>query len=257
MERWCARLAVGQMRDLPAEIVEHSADDVGRYLQVGWGERRRLLTQELALVALAFDDFPTLVDRYLCTVAKTAQAAQSTDQQRFLRWLTRTRRLTPQQRDFIAYQQAEYRCLGQVRARRAAHVAFQRLRRRIPEVGADVSVWHLNPVRTWLRWHMPGDDTSLGPCDLVFFPVGDRVENVRVSRQERRWLRALPGGWAGTFESLLAKTGCRQPEQLRTSLESWTTTGLVVLEKVAMKKVAAEPSKKIEREFVTTRNDLR
>ena len=215
-----------------------------------------LLTQELALVALAFDDFSSLVDCYLCTVAKVAQVAQSSDQQRFLLWLKHTRELTCQQRDFIAYQQAEYSCINRARARRAAHLAFQQLRcRPTPEAGAaEAALWHVNPVRAWSRLAMPEPDgRELFPCDVVFFPVGERVENTRVSRRQRRWLGKLPSTWAGTFEAWMAKTACRRPEQLQASLESWEAVGLVAVEEVGVRRLNGKSSEA----GVTTRTGLR
>ena len=229
---WCAGLARGQTADLAATVVSASADEVACYLQVGWGERRALLTQELALVGLAFDDFAELIDRFLCTVPKAAQAPHGADQQRFLRWLKQRRDFTPQQRAFVAYQRAEYACLRRARRRRAQHLAFQRLRGRgAAELSDGLSLWRVNPVRAWAKLaaaDQAGD--AVRESHVLFFAVGENIETLRVSLRERRWLCRLPATWAGTFQHWTAKTHCRQPRKLQQSLRAWLGAGLVAVE---------------------------
>jgi len=215
---------------LPATVAS-SADDVERYLQNGWGERYEIITKDLALVGLAFADFPALIDRYLVSVPKANREPHGADQQRCLHWLKRTLDLTPQQLDFIHYQQAEYGCQKRARAHRASHVAFQKLLARFADVTVDwqTTCWHLNPVRTWSRLSMPMQaDTASGPSDVVFFPVGDEVRSLSCSTTERNWLKEFPRRWSGTLFTWAWLIGAADRAEIRESLSRWSQIGLVV-----------------------------
>jgi hypothetical protein len=233
LSRYCVLLANGQVDEMLPAIVASSANDVERYLQNGWGERYEILTKELALVGLAFADFPSLIDRYLCSVPKANREPHGTDQQRCLHWLKRTLLLTPQQRDFIQYQQAEYACLKRARAHRALHVAFQRSLAGSTTSSNDkpATRWHLNPVRAWSWLNLPaGDEFVSGPCDVVFFPIGDEVRSLSCSGRERSWLTDLPRQWSGTLDEWALQTGNPPGAELRASLFRWAEVGLVVAE---------------------------
>src|SRR5262249_26733598 len=150
------------------------------YLGNAIGERLRLLTEELSFVALAFDDFDALVQDYLERVPRTTWSRDDSEPQRFLAWLTNNHALTPKQKSFVAYQEAEYRVHAQARANRAAYLSFQELwsgaEQRL-EVGERSKV-HLNPARSWAWLELPGQPAE----EVLLFAARSAVRSA--------WLKA-------------------------------------------------------------------
>jgi hypothetical protein len=170
LRRWTHALATGDVKEVSEAIAEGGAEDIRRFLENCAVERHQLLRQELALVALAFDDFDEAIAAYLRQVPPAAYDPMYSDRERFLRWLQTTRPLTAQQRNFIAYQQAEYAVRALACRRRAEHLAFQRLRASGVDVAAAERL-HLNPIRVWARLALPGRTIE----DAIFFATGERI----------------------------------------------------------------------------------
>ena len=181
---WSDSLSAGRadtvLDDLTGDCSTH---DVERFLENAIGERYRLLTEELNLVALAFDDFDGLVGEYLREVPRRTFALHEREQQRFLRWL-KDRSLTPQQSDFVTYQESEYACYELARQNRTAHLEFQRVwnhsRRRIEKQSQLTNgVIRVNPVCVWTRLEVAtvADDESRSG-DVVFLAVGTQVRSL-------------------------------------------------------------------------------
>ncbi len=175
LRRWSRALAMGDITEVCADVVQGEAEDVRRFLANNTGERRKLLRQELAFVALAFDDFDGAIDAYLRAVPPTAYDPMRSDRERFLSWLRAVWPLTAQQSDFVAYQQAEYAVLALARERRAEHLAFQRMRTQGRSFDADGNERvHLNPIRAWARLALPGRDAGA----MLFFADGERIASI-------------------------------------------------------------------------------
>ena len=193
--RWSDALAAARVEEMSASLAGGNADDVFRYLIETFGERKRLLVEELAFVALAFDDFDALVQKYLHQAPQLAYDPTKSDRERFLRWLREERPLTSQQRDFIAYQEAEYAVIAEARKGRAAHVAFQRawsrVARHVPRLGHDPALQiQLNPTRAWRYLALPGRAAG----DALFFAGSDWVRAAVLEPLEHDLIEVLAGG---------------------------------------------------------------
>lgn len=193
---WARALANGNIAAVSEAIAVGAAEDVRRFLESCGGERHKLLRQELALVALGFEDFDAVIAAYLREVPPRAYDPASSDRERFLHWLRQARPLTTQQGAFLAYQQAEYAVLALARERRSEHLAFQRLRTSGIEFSAAERL-HLNPIRARARLVLPGRSSD----DAVFFAAGERVAVVWLEPPARQVLHRLTAGFDRTEES--------------------------------------------------------
>ena len=188
--RWAHAPATGEIAQVSDDATEGGAGDVQRFLENRAGERHRLLRHELAFVALAFDDFDEAIAAYLRDVPPMVCDPACSDHERFLHWLRQSRPLTAQQRDFIAYQQAEYAVRTLARDLRGSHLAFQRLRASEVDVAAAERL-HLNPIRVWARLAPPGRAVQ----DVVFFAAGERVAAAWLEPPALDLVRRLAAGF--------------------------------------------------------------
>lgn len=188
--RWAQALATGDIAEVSDDVAEGGAEDVRRFLDNCAGERHKLLRLELAFVALAFDDFDEAIAAYLREVPPMVYDPARSDRERFLNWLRQSRPLTAQQRDFIAYQQAEYAVRALARDLRGPHLAFQRLRASEVDVAAAERL-HLNPIRVWARLAPPGRAVQ----DVVFFAAGARVAAAWLEPPALDLVRRLAAGF--------------------------------------------------------------
>lgn len=193
--RWAGALAAGRTEEICAALAEGDAQDVVRFLVNSFGERCNMLREELAFVALAFDDFDALLEAYVHQVPQTAYDPAYSDRERFVDWLQEARPLTTKERAFIGYQQAEYAVLAMARQHRAEHVAFQRawrqLETKVARLGHDpVLRIHLNPIRVWSRLALPGRAAG----DVLFFAAGDHITAAVLGPVEREFVQVLARG---------------------------------------------------------------
>ncbi|MGD9645249.1 MAG: hypothetical protein AB7U73_06020 [Pirellulales bacterium] len=191
LARVSTALAAAQSRDVLEDITSDCGlGDVQRFVNNAVGERYRLLHEELAFVALAFDNFTQLVDEYLQATPRQTYALDSSDQERFLAWLRRTRVLDARQSDFVGSQQAEYACLAKARENRLAHVAFQRswtLSKQVTngrqlEPAQELQV---NPIHVWSRLTIAGgDDDRGGEVNTIFLAIGQQVRSLWLTAEQ-------------------------------------------------------------------------
>ncbi len=224
---WVEALTTGDIRAVCDALAEGEADDVRRFLDNSVGERRKLLRQELALVALAFDDFDDLVCDYMRAVPQTAYDPACSDRQRFLCWLRRVRPLTAMQGDFVAYQEAEYAVAALARTQRPRHLAFQgmatKARQQAARLDADVTLrLHLNPIRIGTRLALPGRDFG----EVLFFAAGDRVASVGLDSRIRELVDLLEPG-PRTLEECTSRLRPVSREELAIRCRDLADKGLV------------------------------
>jgi hypothetical protein len=105
--------------------------------------------------------------------------------------------LTPEQQDYVAWQQARDAVQSEARQNRRGHTRFQELwrvaLRREAELDTNpVLRIHLNPIRAWARFVTP---LLLGmadlPSDVLFFPAGDAIRTVLLRPKARALLNVL------------------------------------------------------------------
>jgi hypothetical protein len=211
-------------------LAEGDARDVERFLLNAIGDRRALLQKELAFVALAFDDFDALVEDYLHQVPQAAYDHAYSDRERFLRWLQDVRRLGPEQRTFVAYQQAEYTVMAVARKQRTEHLAFQRDARRsaqhLARLGQDATLRILlNPIHAWSWLALPGQAVG----DVLFFAAGERVAAAVLQPVERQLAEMLARGPCTLAECASALRPV-SPEKLACLCRARIAEGLLALE---------------------------
>jgi len=198
LDRWAQSLAAGSSEALLADIAPSSSqNDIARYLENAMGERRRLLLEELSFVALAFDDFESLVDEYLGVTPRRTYGVSDRDQERFLEWL-RHRPLNAQQQDFVTCQQAAYACYAMAQKNRVAHLNFQRLlreREQGTETKSERNTLLVNPVHVWSRLEVAMvNEGESQPGDVVFVAVADQIRSLWLTDVQSKATRSLTKG---------------------------------------------------------------
>lgn len=223
--RWSGELAAARTGEVCDALAGGNSEDVIRFLINSFGDRRKALWDELAFVALAFDDFDAIVQAYLHQVPQRAYDPAHNDRVRFLSWLRSSRPLTDKQREFVAYQQAEYAVMALAWERRTEHAAFQRawrqVGRQVPRLGPDPTLRILvNPIRAWSRVALPGRGG-----DALFFAAGDRVTAAALGPVEREFVDLLARG-----PCTLAGYAGERPEELASLCRDRATEGLLAFE---------------------------
>jgi hypothetical protein len=160
-------------------------------------KRLEKLSVQLEFVAGAFADFEGLMDEYVSAQPLAAYDTGSGDGERFLSWLERCRRLTPEQRDFVACQRARYAVEEAARKNRRGHVRFQELWSVAGELAAELDsnpelCVYLNPIRARARFQTAAllEGQGSPPADALFFTVGT---SVRTAILEPRALALVNG----------------------------------------------------------------
>jgi len=198
LARVSAALAAAQTQAILGDITPNCGPgDVQRFVDNAVGERFRLISEELAFVALAFDGFDQLIERYLRETPRQTYALDQSDQERFLGWLRRTRVLAAKQSDFVSHQEAEYACLTKARENRAGHVAFQRVwtlskqTQREQQVPANQEM-QVNPIHIWSRMTI-ADAQSNQPSEdnVLFLAVGQEVRSLWLDAERITAVRDL------------------------------------------------------------------
>ena len=202
---WSDELAAARTRHVLGDLtVDCSVRDVERFLENAVGERRRMLSEEMDLVGLAFDDMEQLIDEYVALTPRKTFELHEGEPQRFLRWLRRLP-LTPQQADYVTYQESEYACYELARTNRSAYLAFRRLRNQcltedFEPLDLSDYLLYLNPVCVWSRLEVAATvDGSAASGDVAFLAVDSRIEMLWLSSEQREFVKRLnahaPTAW--------------------------------------------------------------
>jgi hypothetical protein len=198
LTRVSAALAAAKSEAILADIMPICGlGDVQRFIDNAVGERFRLISEELAFVALAFEGFDRLIDQYLRENPRQTYALDHSDQERFLGWLRSTYVLDAKQSDFIAHQEAEYACLAKAQKNREGHVAFQRLwtlskqtqREQQEQTNQEMQV---NPIHVWSRMTIANvQSIQSSEANVLFLAVGQEVRSLWLDREQIAAVRDL------------------------------------------------------------------
>ncbi len=256
LDRWTTQLAEEQIASLLEDLETGStALDVERYLLNSRGERERMLQEELQFLAVAFEDLPAWVDRYLKQVPWAGASGLTPCDSRlvvsetpeFLAWLVLHRNLTAMQRDFIAYLQAEYRCLELAAKRQSTFQQFQRLRATNAQVGFELAVFassesriHLNPAWVWgeLPSGCMNPEESVDalhppprPVALIIFATDRWIKSLRIDPAQAEMICLLASSPSNVLElhalTEFLKTQVQHDACLQTTLSSFYEAGLI------------------------------
>ncbi|MBL9161912.1 MAG: hypothetical protein JNL18_04125 [Planctomycetaceae bacterium] len=194
---WSEELGAGRIGQVLESLAAGSLRrDVERFLENSLGERRRMLVEEVDLAGLAFENFEQLVDDYLAMTPRRTYQLDEREPQRFLRWL-RQRSLTPQQADFVSYQESEYACYELARTNRQAHLTFQRLWTRsrvLANETIELSDYTpvVNPICVWSRLEVATLAVSAASRgDVAFFAVGSQILTLWPTERQLQLIASL------------------------------------------------------------------
>jgi len=161
-------------------------------------KRFEKLQRQTEFVAGAFTEFDELLVEFIRHYALSAYDTGASDGERCLRWLERTRELSPEQRDYIICQRARHAVEESARKNRLAYVHFQELcstsSQLLEEVGCNPDLRiYLNPIRIWSRFETRAllDDDSETPADVLFFPLQGDIRTTVLEPVGYRRVRAL------------------------------------------------------------------
>jgi len=234
LDSYVEGLAAGHVENvLPALAAGSSRDDVARYVENAVGERARMLDEDTRLVALAFEDFGSLVIDYLRAVPRPNYCYGQREATAFLAWLA-ARPLDTRQADFIAFQRAEFACLElahlrqtELRKFRAAVVepeqALARLQR---EPRAELV---LSPVRDWTE--LSGRSLGRDDCErtpVLFAPLGGVIRHYAFRARVRRCLQTLESQCVATLRGWQAACELSREEAIAIA-HDWLKQEIVVV----------------------------
>jgi len=235
---WAQSLAEGRPEGLQETLAEGSScQDVKRYLANADAERYQVLVDELGFVALAFSNLEALIAAFVQAVPLRAHHLDTTDHERFLEWLRWTQPLTPQQQDFVSYQQAEYAVLAEARRQRSEHLQFQRRWALAGQRGNDLVTnphlqVHLNPIRVWSRLNLPttGYVEDAEPRDVLFFAQGSQVRSICLDTGQQQHVGELASFAPCSLADWEQRGRSAERTQLAAVCRELADTGLVAFE---------------------------
>jgi hypothetical protein len=142
-------------------------------------QRFEMLSSELSFVATAFPSFQRQIIQYLDENPLSFQREGFHDGEMMLLWLQKRKRLTDEQRDFIAHEQARIAVETLARTKRLECTAFQERYNQIEESLREYAAQKpvqilLNPIRIWTKFHSRAllEDGMEPPANILFF-AGD------------------------------------------------------------------------------------
>jgi hypothetical protein len=217
--RWVSAFAQGRYQDLEEDLEDTcTTNDVRRFLVNSFGNRYAFLMREMAVLAGAFEDLSTLIEKYIRTVPQARfDVAGPGDEELFLVWLTRTQELAPLQSDFVTCQRGEYAVGTEARRNRPGHLRFQQIWRRAGERAAGLGVdpglrIHLNPIRVAgeLRTSAFATEEQQPPIDVLFYAAGSRVRALPLENGTVEAIRTLAERGPCTLDDWTAGSGQEQ-----------------------------------------------
>lgn len=139
--------------------------------------------KQLEFVAEAFgEDFEALIVEYINDLPLEAYDTGASDGQRMLIWLAEKKPLTPEQKDYVACQQARHAIEDIARVNRLRHTRFTELHSLAEQHSGELYTNDqlkilLNPIRHWTRFHSSAllDDQAPPPVDVMFFAAGNEI----------------------------------------------------------------------------------
>lgn len=169
--------------DVSAALAEHfTAEQVKLFVDGNLDKRVEKLTKQLSFVTEACEDFATLLMEFMRDNPLTAYDTGTTDGERMLAWLQQAKRLSAEQRDYVACQRARHAIEELARSRRLQHVTFQERYSLVDTFLEELETNHslrifLNPIRTWTRFHTRSllNGEADPPANVLFFAVGGDV----------------------------------------------------------------------------------
>jgi hypothetical protein len=199
LARWARALAMGREEEVYGGLAEGSTPEQVRLFVEGNGDKRQnVLRKQLAFLAESFDDLDELLLSYAQERPLAADDTGTNDGERFLRWLEKTRKLTPERRDYVACQRARHAVENEARRNRRGHLRFQELWSLADSLVAELETnpglrLHLNPIRVGSRFAtrvLLNPQTS-PPVDVLFFAVRRNISTAVLNRRAKALVEKL------------------------------------------------------------------
>jgi hypothetical protein len=234
LNRWVAALATGDNETVRADAAErYLAGDIDLFTEGNLDKRVDILSLQLSFLAAAFEDLDELIEEYIAAQPLAAFAAGPADAAAFLRWLSASCALTPEQADHVACRQARYDVEDAARANRSGHTRFQErwsvARRLAKQLRRNDGLrLHLNPARGWATLHTRAflDEETKLPGNVVFFALGMQIHSAVLDDPVPALLEALEEGPL-TLAEWAERVGLSGPEELVAVAGRLATVGLL------------------------------
>ena len=215
---------------------DSDATGVQLFVEGNWEKRCDKLANQLEFVAAAFDDFPQLIQAYVDTAPSPAYDTSLSDGERMLVWLRNTRRLTAEQADRIACQQARHAVEERAREQRLAHVRFQERYSLVEKWLANFDAasplrLYLNPIRTWTKFISPAllDESASPPAHVLFFACGGEISSAVLELEGQALVNELADYQPCTLAEWAAVSSAGDTAALTAMVRDLATMGLVAL----------------------------
>jgi hypothetical protein len=182
--RRCAQaLSLGKNDEVAGVLAKgHTLDMLKMFTDGNLDKRYQKLVDECEPMRDAFDDLDGVIVDYVKTVPLVAYDTGGSDSANYLRYLGSRRPLTPEQEDFVAYQQGRYALESLALDRRPEHLRFQEMSALVEslaaEWGSNPDLWvHLNPLRVWATFQTSTllDEDDETPATVLFYPVREDI----------------------------------------------------------------------------------
>jgi hypothetical protein len=235
--RWARAMASADEEAVRAALAPTSPPErLALFVEGNLEKRAGLLGKYLEFVAGAFDGhaFEHLLAHYVEVQPMTAYASPTEDADRFLAWLERQHRLTPEQKDYVACQRARHAVEAEAAQNRAGHLRFQEYwsvaEALLEELGTNAGLRvHLNPIRVWSRFHTRAllDEDAEPPADVLFFAVRRTISTAVLEPEGQALVRELAEFGPVTLEEWLARGDAADRDALLEFCHDGAAMGLV------------------------------
>lgn len=227
LTRIARALSVAQCATVAGDLDQrHPLEKVKMFTDGNLEKRFEKLQDQLELLADDVDDLDELIVEYVRTVPLAAYDTGTTDGDRFVRWLTASHTLTPEQRDLIAVIRSRVAVEELARVNRLPHVHFQELTSLTSELVEELTTnpnltLHLNPIRIWAAFEtdrLLGEDNPEPGGSILFYAWQSEVRTSVLEPETALMLRTLADGEPCHLQNL----------QLRLELMAGLDTDLLV-----------------------------
>lgn len=214
---------------------DESADELAVFAEENVEKRAELLQARLPLLTEAFDDLGDLLAAFCRAQPLRPCTTDTEDGERFLDWLERAERLSPEQADYVTCQRGRHAVELRARRNRSGHVRFQELWSVAKQLAADLPAnpslrVHLNPIRASAVLRTPALlDGLKPPASVLFYAVAIDVCTSVLDATGRRLVREL-AAWAPCSLRRWAERGAHEDiDKLAALCREFTEVGLVAL----------------------------
>lgn len=212
LTRIVGALAVAECSVVTADVATGQDPSRVKMFTDGNLDKRFLkLQDQLEMLGAELDDLDDLIVEYVRVVPLAAYDTGCGDGDRFVRWVTQRRELTPEQRDLTVVIRSRHAVEELGRRNRMSHVRFQELASLSSELVQELDTnheltIHINPIRLWASFEsslfLEEDDDATVGVEALFYACGNDVRTVVLDAEGRQMVRTLSDSGPGHLDEL-------------------------------------------------------